>query len=137
MVVTSRMPTSHRLSGTVGSHLCSQGIYEEPSRPPEDGQQNCCVLVNRIDGTHSPLLSKLAIQLWKLCLEKNLCLLAAHLPGVSDCVADEELRTIQSSAEWHLDQKIFCQIVKVDTKGLQCRSVCLRTERPAGVGDQT
>jgi len=69
--------------------------------------------VNRMGGTHSLLLSKLAIQLWQWCLERNLSLSAAHLPGVSNYVADEESRTIQSSAEWRLDQKMFCQILKI------------------------
>ena len=68
--------------------------------------------VNRMGGTHSPLMSRLAIQLWQWCLEKNLSLSAVHLPGASNCVVDEESRTIQSSAEWHLDQRIFCKIVK-------------------------
>ena len=112
-VVTSRTSTS-LVSGTAGSHICSESFHEEqeePSHPPENGQQNCCVLRKLHGGTHSQLISKLAIQLWQWCLEKNLSLSAVHLPGASN-VADEESRTIQSSAEWHLDQKIFCQIVK-------------------------
>lgn len=68
--------------------------------------------VNHMGGTHSPLMSKLAIQLWQWCLERNLSLSAVHLPGTSNCVADEESRTPQSSAEWQLDQVTFCQIVR-------------------------
>ena len=68
--------------------------------------------VNRMGGTWSHLMSQLAIQLWQWCLEKNLSLSAVHLPGASNCVADDESRTIQSSAEWHLDQRIFSRIVE-------------------------
>jgi len=92
----------------------TQGIYEEQeelSRPPENGQQSCCVLCE-LHGWNS-LPNKLAIQLLQWCLVKNLSLLVVQLLEISNCVADKELRMIQSSAEWHLDQKIFYQIVKV------------------------
>jgi len=67
--------------------------------------------VNRMGGTCSPVLSRLAIQLWQWCLERNLSITAEHLPGVDNCVADEESRMIQSTAEWQLHQTIFQQIL--------------------------
>ena len=68
--------------------------------------------VNHMGGTNSPLMNKLVIQLWQWCLEKNLSLSAVHLPATSNCVADKESRTLQPSAEWQLDQEIFCQILR-------------------------
>ena len=67
--------------------------------------------VNRMGGTRSPQVNRLAIQLWRWCLEKNLSLSAEYLPGVENCIADEESRSIQSSAEWKLQQGVFQQIV--------------------------
>ena len=64
--------------------------------------------INRMGGTRSPILSKLAIQLWQWCLERNLSITAEHLPGVDSCVADG---LIQSIAEWQLHQPIFQQIL--------------------------
>jgi len=68
--------------------------------------------VNRMGGTHSTLLSNLAVHLWQWCLERNVSLSAEHLPGVENCIADEESRTIQSSAEWQLDPTICQRIIQ-------------------------
>ena len=68
--------------------------------------------VNRMGGTRSPVLSSLAIQLWQCSLERNLSITAKYLPGVDNCVADEESRVIQSTAEWQLHQPIFQQILE-------------------------
>jgi len=69
--------------------------------------------VNRMGGTHSPIMSRLAIQFWRWWLEKNLSLSAEYLPGVDNCIADEESRLIQSSAEWQLHHAVFQQIIAV------------------------
>ena len=68
--------------------------------------------VNRMGGTHSTVLSNLAIQLWQWCLARNVSLSAEHLPGVDNCIADEESRTIQSAVEWQLHPAIFQQIMQ-------------------------
>ena len=69
--------------------------------------------VNHMGGTCSPLMSRLATQLWQWCLERNISLTAEHLPGVDNCVADKEFRMIQSSAEWKLHQGVFQQIMEI------------------------
>ena len=67
--------------------------------------------VHHMGGTRSPALSRLATQLWQWCLERNISLTAEHLPGTDNYIADEESRTIQSSAEWQLHQGVFRQIL--------------------------
>ena len=67
--------------------------------------------VNRMGGTRSPVLSRLAIQLWRWCLERNLSITAEYLPGVDNCVADEESRAVQSTSEWQLHHPTFQQIL--------------------------
>ena len=62
-------------------------------------------------GTRSPTMSRLAIQFWQWYLTKNVSLLAEYLPGPDNCIADEESRRIQSSAEWKLKQEVFQQII--------------------------
>ena len=68
--------------------------------------------VNRMGGTHSPKLSNLAIQLWQWCLERNVTLTAEHLPGIENRIADEESRTIRSTAEWQLHRATFQRIMQ-------------------------
>ena len=67
---------------------------------------------NRMGGTHSLKLSNLAIQLWQWCLERNLTLVAEHLPGVDNCIADEESRTIHSTTEWKLQRSTFQLLIQ-------------------------
>ena len=67
--------------------------------------------VNRMGGTRSSVLSRLTIQLWHWCLEKNPSITAEHLTGVDNCVVDEESRAVQSSAEWQLYHPTFQQIL--------------------------
>ena len=73
--------------------------------------QTAVFYMNRMGGTHSPVLSRLAIQLWRWCLERNLSITAEHLQGVDNCVADEESRAVQSTAEWQLQHSTFQQIL--------------------------
>ena len=37
--------------------------------------------INRMGGTHSKLLCQLALALWEWCIQRNLFLVAEHLPG--------------------------------------------------------
>ena len=67
--------------------------------------------VNCMEGTLSPVLSRLATQLWQRCLEKNISLTAEHLPRTDNYIAGEESRTIKSLAEWQLHQGVFKQIL--------------------------
>ena len=63
-------------------------------------------------GTRSHQLNDLATQLWVWCLERGITLSAEHLPGVENCVADFESRTVQSSAEWQLRKDIFLNLMR-------------------------
>ena len=68
--------------------------------------------VNHMGGTRSPLMSRLATQLWQWCLERNTSLTAEHFPGINNYIADKESRTIQSLAEWQLHQGVFKQTLE-------------------------
>ena len=57
-------------------------------------------------------MSSLATQIWQWCLERNITLTAEHLPGVDNCVADQESRMIHSSVEWKLHQGVFRQLME-------------------------
>ena len=73
--------------------------------------QTAVFYVNHMGGTRSETLSRLAIQLWQWW--RNLSLSAEYLPGVDNCIADQESRAIQSSAEWYLKREVFQQVMTV------------------------
>ena len=44
--------------------------------------------LNRMGGTHSPLLSRLAVEIWNWCIERNLTIHAEHLPRIENAQVD-------------------------------------------------
>ena len=60
--------------------------------------------INKMGGTHSQVLSNLALQLWEWCLQNNLEISAQHLPGHLNVRADQESRILLDSSDWKLDQ---------------------------------
>ena len=63
-------------------------------------------------GTHSSVMSRLATQMWQWCLERNISLIAEHLTGTDNYIADKESRTFQTLAERQLHQEVFKQILE-------------------------
>jgi hypothetical protein len=63
--------------------------------------------INKMGGTHSQGLAKLAIDLWEWCFQKDMMVSAQHLPGYLNVRADQESRVIQDSSDWKLDLSVF------------------------------
>ena len=85
-VVTEGTGEPHHIN-----YLCCEDLYKGPRECPCSPTQDGSVLCQSHGGirTHSPTMSRLAIQLWRWCLEKNLFLSAEYLPGVDNCTANE------------------------------------------------
>ena len=66
--------------------------------------------LNRMGGTHSPLLSRLAVEIWNCCIERNLTIHAEHLPGIENVWADWESRHRTDSSDWKLNRDVFLQL---------------------------
>jgi len=66
--------------------------------------------LNRKGGTASPSLCKLAKQTWQWCMSQNISLVANHLPGHLNSVADRESRIAQDRWDWQLHPNIFLKI---------------------------
>ena len=62
---------------------------------------------NKMGGTRSLSLSLQACHLWNWCLERRILLLAEHLPGVANMVADQESLQVETSSEWMLHRAVF------------------------------
>jgi hypothetical protein len=61
---------------------------------------NDTMAVANLGGTISKELVDLAKSLWMWCLERNIHIIAQHLPGVQNVVADAESRTMINRSDW-------------------------------------
>ena len=69
-----------------------------------------CAYINKFGGrVHK--LDSIAREIWFWCIERRIHLSAAHVPGVENCEADEESRTINDDTEWSLRPEIFAAIL--------------------------
>jgi hypothetical protein len=58
--------------------------------------------INKMGGTHSQVLSNLALDLWEWCIHNNMEVSAQHLPGHLNIRADRESRLLPDSSDWKL-----------------------------------
>ena len=63
--------------------------------------------INNMSGSHSATCNTLTREIWFWCIERNLWLSAAHLPGTSNAAADRASRVFCDQTEWKLDETIF------------------------------
>ncbi|KAM4697809.1 uncharacterized protein WCC33_013413 [Rhinophrynus dorsalis] len=84
-------------------------------------QVHCCILlkmdnvsavqyINRLGGTRSKPLADLVKDFWHFCLDRNITVLAEHLPGLSNAVADWNSRYLADHSDWMLHSEIFSQL---------------------------
>ena len=66
--------------------------------------------LNKMGGTHSLDLCQLALSMWAWCLQWDIYLMAEHLPGKENLVADEESRMMKDRCDWMLNPAIFNRI---------------------------
>ena len=63
--------------------------------------------INKMGGTHSPMLSYLAKNLWDWCLTHNILVTARYIPGIQNVEADRESRVFLDSSDWKLHPGVF------------------------------
>ena len=56
---------------------------------------------------HSPKLNKLTKDMWNWCIEKNIWLSMARIPGCENIEADKESHTFRRCTEWCLKRTLF------------------------------
>ena len=71
-----------------------------------------CSYINKFGGK-TPELDSLARDIWFWCIDRNIHLSAAHVPGRDNCEADEESRAVNDDTEWSLNQGTFNSIQKI------------------------
>ena len=70
-----------------------------------------CSYINKFGG-RTPELNSVACDIWVWCIERNIYLSAAHIPGIENCEAYEESRTINDDTECSLRSEIFVAILQ-------------------------
>ena len=68
--------------------------------------------INNMGGTHSLECNHIARTIWLWCLEHDIWISAAHLPGKSNSVADKASRIFHDHTEWQLDPNIYFSITQ-------------------------
>ena len=65
--------------------------------------------INKVGGTRSPTMCKLALEIWRICSKNNIFLSAEFVPGAQNSEADSLSRI--SNHEYHLSYDCFHQIL--------------------------
>ena len=68
--------------------------------------------LNNMGGTKSWECNKVALEIWKWCISKNIWVTAAHLPGRLNIEADRMSRKFSDNTEWMLNQTAFQRIIE-------------------------
>ena len=61
-------------------------------------------VINHMGTSHSHSCNSMAKKIWEWCIERNIWLSVAHIPGKDNSVADFESRRNQKEAEWMLSK---------------------------------
>lgn len=69
--------------------------------------------INNMGGIHSQLCNDIASQIWTWCIDRSIWLLAAHIPGVQNVVADRKSRKFDDQTEWRLNSNVFNDITRL------------------------
>ena len=65
-----------------------------------------CAYLSKFEGRKLDL-DILAREIWAWCIERNIHLSAAHIPGASNIEADNLSRSYNDDTEWSLDSEVF------------------------------
>ena len=63
--------------------------------------------INHKGGTRSPELTQITLELWNWCIQRNIYLVAHHVPGKSNVLADQESRVFRDDTDWKLDPQVI------------------------------
>ena len=66
--------------------------------------------IKHFGGTHSHVCNNIARQIWLWCINRNLWLTPAHIPGNENVQADKESRIFDDNTEWQLNPQTYSDI---------------------------
>ena len=68
--------------------------------------------INKLGGTKSQRLFKLAKKIWQWSEKRQIWLFASYIPSVDNIIADRESRDLNVESEWQLSHKSFRELCK-------------------------
>ena len=68
--------------------------------------------LNQMGTSHSEELNMLVADIWQLCIDNDIWLTVAHIPGKDNTLADLESRKTRRDIEWSLSQAVFDQAIR-------------------------
>ena len=66
--------------------------------------------INKYGGCRSKKLNNLSREIWLWCIEREIVLLANHIPGCGNVTADHLSRNFCDNIEWSLNDEVFLQV---------------------------
>ena len=69
--------------------------------------------VNKFGGCHNKQLNELSKELWFWCIDKNVNIMAVHIAGVENAIADSLSRDFNTSVEWSLNDSVFDKLCSI------------------------
>ncbi|XP_067317662.1 CREB-regulated transcription coactivator 3-like isoform X2 [Anolis sagrei] len=95
--------------------------------------------INKQGGTHSKELLKITLRVWNWCIERRIHLLAIHLPGEQNVLADFLSRNPLTHHEWTLNRQVVALLFRAwgepeidlfaSAQNTQCQIFCARSYR--------
>ena len=69
--------------------------------------------INSMGGTHSMECNSVAKEIWQFCIQREIWISAAHIPGKNNIQADRESRVFTDNKEWMLRKDIFQNVAEI------------------------
>jgi hypothetical protein len=64
-------------------------------------------MINKIGSSHTEIGNDMVVAIWEFCLNNEIWLTAAHVPGSLNVIADAESRRLYTDAEWMLKPSLL------------------------------
>lgn len=64
-------------------------------------------MINKIGSSHTEIGNDMVVAIWEFCINNEIWLTAAHVPGSLNVIADAESRRLYTDAEWMLKPSLL------------------------------
>ena len=111
----SRVPGSYKHPGAQVAFFALKSFMKDQSNKViclKIDNSTAVEYLNNKGGTHSHQLLHLTLEIWKWCETKHLYLLAQHVPGKNNVIADEESRKMKNHNDWRIDSTVIQPLIK-------------------------
>ena len=112
---SNRRPMEHSRVPGAYKHPGAQGSLKDQSKKViclKIDNSTAVAYLNNKGGTHSHQLLHLTLEIWKWCETKHIYLLAQHVPGRNNVIADEESRKMKDHNDWKIDSTVIQPLIK-------------------------